>query len=153
MASIGQIRGALLEEIVLHLMEKVGYRIVDSEEDGTRNGNAGLEIQGRGEWHQVDALASFDYTPSFTYQLRIIVEAKCYADDKVGIGVVRNSLGVLRDVTENYFTYHSNNNNEVKVQRFNYHSAIFSSSGYRRSTTLCYCTSNLFNSISKNTNN
>ena len=132
MVSIGQIRGALLEEIVLYLMEKVGYRIVDREEDGIRNGNAGLEIQGRGEWHQVDALASFDYTPSFMYQLRIIVEAKCYADDKVGIDVVRNSLGVLRDVTENYFTYHSNNNNEVKVQRFNYHSAIFSSSGYTK---------------------
>jgi hypothetical protein len=130
MASIGQIRGALLEEIVLHLLENVGYRIVNSGEDGTKDGSAGLEIQGRGEWHQADALASFDYTPAFMYPLRIIVEAKCYADDKVGIGVVRNSVGVLCDVTENYFTHPSDNNKEVKVQRFNYHSAIFSSSGY-----------------------
>lgn len=129
MASIGQIRGALLEEIVLHLLENVGYRIVNSGEDGTKDGSAGLEIQGRGEWHQVDALASFDYTPSFMYPLRIIVEAKCHTK-RVGIDVVRNSLGVLRDVTENYFTHHPNNNEELKMQRFNYHSAIFSSSGY-----------------------
>ena len=136
MASIGQIRGALLEEIVLHLLENVGYRIVNSGEDGTKDGRAGLEIQGRGEWHQVDGLAIFDYTPSFMYPLRIIVEAKCHAKEKVGIDVVRNSLGVLRDVTENYFTYHPNNNEEVneemQIQRFNYHSAIFSSSGYTK---------------------
>lgn len=132
MASIGQIRGVLLEEIVLHLLEKVGYRIVNSREDGTRDGNAGLEVQGRGEWHQVDALAAFDYTPSFMYPLRIIVEAKCYNNNRVDIGVVRNSLGVLRDITENYFTHHLNNNEEVQIQRFNYHSAIFSSSGYTK---------------------
>ena len=66
------------------------------------------------------------------YPLRIIVEAKCRAEEPVGIDVVRNSLGVLRDVTENYFTYHPNNNKEVQIQRFNYHSAIFSSSGYTK---------------------
>jgi len=132
MASITQIRGALLEEVVLHLLEKVGYRIINSGEDGTRNGKAGLEVQGRGEWHQVDALAIFDYTPSFMYPLRLIVEAKCYYKERVQINVVRNSLGVLRDITENYFTYQSNNNDEVQIQRFNYHSAIFSTSGYTK---------------------
>lgn len=106
MASITQIRGVLLEEIVLYLLEKVGYRIVNSGEEGTRTGGAGLEIQGRGEWHQVDALAAFDYTPSFMYPLRLIVEAKCYnISYPVPIEVARNSLGVLRDITENYFTY------------------------------------------------
>ncbi len=131
MASITQIRGVLLEEIVLYLLEKVGYRIVNSGEDSTRNGSAGLEIQGRGEWHQVDALAAFDYTPSFMYPLRLIVEAKCYdIVHPVQINVVRNSLGVLRDVIENYFTYPLNDHEEVQIQRFNYHSAIFSTSGY-----------------------
>ncbi len=131
MALITQIRGVLLEEIVLHLLEKVGYRIVNSGQDGTRIGRAGLEIQGRGEWHQVDALAAFDYTPSFMYPLRLIVEAKCYSIRyPVQIEVVRNSLGVLRDITENYFTYFINTDEEVQIQRFNYHSAIFSTSGY-----------------------
>lgn len=131
MASITQIRGVLLEEIVLYLLEKVGYRIVNSGEEGTRTGRAGLEIQGRGEWHQVDALAAFDYTPSFMYPLRLIVEAKCYSIRyPIQIEVVRNSLGVLRDITENYFTYPINTDEEVQLQRFNYHSAIFSTSGY-----------------------
>lgn len=131
MASITQIRGILLEEIVLYLLEKVGYRIVNSGEEGTRTGRAGLEIQGRGEWHQVDALAAFDYTPSFMYPLRLMVEAKCYSIRyPVQIEVVRNSLGVLRDITENYFTYPINTDEEVQLQRFNYHSAIFSTSGY-----------------------
>ena len=106
MASITQIRGLLLEEIVLYLLEKVGYRIINSGADGTRIGSVGLEVQGRGEWHQIDALAAFDYTPSFMYPLRLIVEAKCYnIRHPVQIEVASNSLGFLRDLTENYFIY------------------------------------------------
>lgn len=134
MATLPQIRGALLEEIVLYLLEKVGYRIVKANEDDIRNGHSGLEVKGRGEWHQIDALAAFDHTPAFMYPLRLIIEAKCYEHKKpVGIEIARNSLGVLRDITENYFTYRSpHNNDEVQVQRFNYHSAIFSSSGFTK---------------------
>lgn len=48
MASIHQIRGALLEEIVLFLLARSGYREVQQGEEGTRHGRAGLEVEGEG---------------------------------------------------------------------------------------------------------
>lgn len=130
---ISSVRGVILEEIVLHLLEKVGYRIVQIGEDGAEKGKSGLEVQGRGERHQIDALAAFDYTPAFMYPLRLMVEAKCYAKDRpVGIEVARNAVGVLKDISENYFIHQSTTDKKdtLKLQRFNYQSAIFSTSGF-----------------------
>lgn len=130
---LSTVRGIVLEELVLHLLILVGYRVVKSGEEGTRGGHSGLEVRGRGEWHQIDALAAFDRTPAFMYPLRLLVEAKCYARHRpVQIEVVRNAVGVLKDISENYFTYSSGSRRggDVQVPRFNYHSAIFSTSGY-----------------------
>ncbi len=134
MAEITQIRGILLEEVVLFLLQHVGYRIITHLDDGTRPGPAGLEVQGRGTWHQIDALAAFDRTPAFMYPLRLMVEAKCYERSrKVGIDIVRNAVGVLKDISENYFTIKTNRGaDSVQAQRYNYHAAIFSSSSYTR---------------------
>ena len=126
-------RGIILEELVLYLLALVGYRVVSAGEEGTRPGRSGLEVQGRGEWHQIDALAAFDRTPAFVYPQRLMVEAKCYARGRpVGIEVARNAVGVLKDISENYFTYSPVDPGEptVQVRRFNYHSAVFSTSGY-----------------------
>lgn len=126
-------RGVILEELVLHLLSLVGYRIVVAGEEGTRGGHCGLEVRGRGEWHQIDALAAFDRTPAFMYPLRLMVEAKCYARTRpVGIEVARSAVGVLKDISENYFTYSSAGapGDDVQAPRFNYHSAVFSTSGY-----------------------
>jgi len=129
---ISSVRGVILEELVLHLLTLVGYRVVVAGEEGTRGGHSGLEVRGRGEWHQIDALAAFDRTPAFMYPLRLMVEAKCYARSRpVGIEIARNAVGVLKDISENYFTYPSiSAGAEIQVPRFNYHSAIFSTSGY-----------------------
>ena len=129
--NITAVRGILLEEIVLHLLEMVGYRVVKAGEPGTRAGHSGLEVQGRGEWHQIDALAAFDHTPAFMYPIRLMVEAKCYARKRTGIEIVRNAVGVLKDISENYFTFQPGAD-EIKFQRFNYHSAVFSTSGYSK---------------------
>ncbi len=135
MANISQIRGALLEEAVLYLLEKVGYETIEvnasNPDSGLREGNSGLEVRGRGSWHQIDALASFISSPAFMYPLRLMVEAKCYKESRpVGIDVARNSVGVLKDISENYFTVSNRSGSEVQVPRFNYHSAIFSTSGF-----------------------
>ncbi len=127
------VRGIILEEVILYRLEMVGYRIVKAGEEETENGHSGLEVQGRGEKHQIDALAAFDHTPPFMYPVRLMVEAKCYApNNTVGIDVVRNSVGVLKDISENYFTYNSatDDGHEIKAQRYNYCSAVFSTSGY-----------------------
>jgi len=74
-------------------------------------------------------LVAYDFTPSFIYPIRLIVEAKAYLPTshnnkgKVGISVVRNAVGVLKDVNENFFSY---NQDTYKFKRFNYTYAIFS---------------------------
>lgn len=134
MANISQVRGAILEEAVLYLLEKFGYKTIEAvpahQDESIRGGHSGLEVRGRGSWHQIDALASFRSSPAFMYPLRLMVEAKCYqAHRTVGIEVVRNAVGVLKDISENYFSVPSGGA-DVQVPRFNYHSAIFSTSGY-----------------------
>lgn len=131
-ASLPAIRGAVLEESVLFLLEKVGYRTVQPGEEATRAGQSGLEVRGRGDWHQIDALAAFDHSPAFMYPLRLVLEAKCYQHrNRVGIEVVRNAVGVLVDIAQNYFTLDAGDEDkETQVSRFNYHAAIFSTSGY-----------------------
>jgi hypothetical protein len=132
MVTIYQIRGAILEEAVAFLLKMVGYVLVEPGAPGTRKGPSGLDVQGRGCWHQIDNLAVFDGTPAFMYPLRLILEAKCYGNSRrVGVDVVRNAIGVLKDISENYFTHQTlGDNEEIQIQRFNYHSAIFSTSGY-----------------------
>lgn len=141
MPTVNQIRGAILEEIVLKLLENAGYRILNSNNGNEiRNGHSGLELQGRGEWHQVDALVSCDSTPAFIYPIRLIVEAKTflkrskshYKPKAVGIDVVRNAVGRLKDVNENFFS-HKILNYDYKWKRFNYTHAIFSLGGFTES--------------------
>lgn len=139
MSTLAQIRGGILEEIILILLENAGYRILD-ESDGEkiRKGPNGLELQGRGEWHQVDALVAYDFLPSFIYPIRLIVETKAYLPKsrnrgRIGIGVIRNAVGVLKDVNENFFSYSSHSkNNEYKFSRFNYVYSVFSLCGFTK---------------------
>lgn len=134
------IKGAILEELVLHLLKMVGYSPLKRNDEGTRGDHPSLELEGRGEWHQIDAAAQLDHSPAFTYPLRLLVEAKCYAEHRrIGIDVVRNAVGVLKDISENYFNLNSSSSEssdfKVKAQRYNYQSAIFSTSGYTREAT------------------
>lgn len=57
----GQIAGMLLEEAVLYLLEVSGYTpITEVHNDPTlHQGRNGLEVQGRGGKHQIDAIADF----------------------------------------------------------------------------------------------
>lgn len=134
------IKGAILEELVLHLLKLVGYLPLKVDDEGTRGGHSGLEVEGRGEWHQIDAAALLDHSPAFMYPLRLLVEAKCYAEHRrIGIDIVRNAVGVLKDISENYFNLKTSSADgsaiDLKAQRYNYQSAIFSTSGYTRGAT------------------
>jgi hypothetical protein len=134
------IKGAILEELVLHLLTLVGYSPLKVGDEGTQGGHSGLELEGRGEWHQIDAAALLDHSPAFMYPLRLLVEAKCYAEGKsIGIDVVRNAVGVLKDISENYFNVKSHSITgsalHIKTQRYNYQSAIFTTSHYSRGAT------------------
>ena len=107
MATINQIRGMLLEEAILYLLRISGYRTIeDAADDETlRIGRAGIEVVGRGGAHQIDAIADFSLTPPFSYSQRLLLEAKCYhSRTPVSLAVIRNAVGVLRDVEEHWFT-------------------------------------------------
>jgi hypothetical protein len=133
--SISSIKGAMLEEVILHLLEKMGYSVIREKNGDSQlhDGSSGLEIQGRGSFHQVDALAQQTATLPFVYPLRLIVEAKCYKlTHRIGIDVVRNLVGVLKDVSENHVHYSLPRMGNVVDGngRFNYVGAIFSTSGF-----------------------
>lgn len=137
MATITQIRGALLEEAVLYLLRSVGYEAYDPatlsqrQSEYMRAGHSGLEVRGRGTWHQLDAFALWKHSPPFMYPLHLMVEAKCYASHRpVGLEVPRNSVGVLKDISENYFTVHGGRGNAFRSPRYNYTAAVFSTSGF-----------------------
>jgi hypothetical protein len=129
MAKSSQIRGMLLEEALLYLLRASGYQIVDRVEQGDKTllrSGAGIQVRGRGCNHQIDAIADFTITQPFTYPQRLLVEAKSLSD-QVGIEVVRNALGVFRDVQEYWIP---TNQSVPSKKRFHYQYAIASTSGY-----------------------
>ena len=103
MVTAGQLRGMLLEEAVLHLLQRSGYRTIDEPGDDPTlcTVGAGIAVRGRGCEHQIDSIADFLVRQPFSNPQRLFVEAKCYASEsRVGIDVVRNAVGVLKDASE-----------------------------------------------------
>lgn len=129
MAKINQIRGLLLEEVLLNLLKESGYSTVEnSDNDITlETGSSGLEVIGRGSKHQIDAIANFSISPPFSYPIRILLEAKFHSEN-VGIDVVRNAVGVLKDVNEFFIP----ENNKISKPRYHYQYAIFTSSRFSK---------------------
>ena len=106
MMTPAQIRGMLLEEAVLYLLRRTGYRTIDSENgDPTLDScGAGLQVRGRGSKHQIDAIADYLVQPPFGNPQRLLGEAKCYGQTHpIGLDITRNAVGVLKDVSE-YWT-------------------------------------------------
>lgn len=120
----GQIRGMLLEEIILQALRTAGYDTVLAP-DGIRtfNGPSGLEIAGKATRHQIDAVADYCFQPPFSHPQRLLVEAKCYVDN-VQLDVIRNAVGVHKDLSEAWATPLAGN------QRYHYQYAVFSASEF-----------------------
>jgi hypothetical protein len=124
--------GMLLEEVLLFLLTASGYRTVNwsiDPPDPTLYRNtptSALFVCGRGSKHQIDAIADYRIAHPFSYPQRLLVEAKFY-QEPVGIEVIRNAVGVLKDVCELWVTGKSN---ELVRQRYHYQYAVFSPSGY-----------------------
>ena len=124
-----QAKGYLLELVLSKLLEINGYDVIT-----VPNGNEiiskqnGLNIKGRGGFHQFDTLGKFKITPPFMYPLRLFVEAKFY-NSKVGIDKVRMGVGILEDININYSTIDMTEK-ELAKERYQYQYAIFSTSGF-----------------------
>ncbi len=129
MATIGQIRGMLLEEAILYLLRWSGYKTVEivGTDPTLHKGSAGMEVRGRGGIHQIDAIADLSFGFPFSYPQRLLVEAKCYApDEPVGIEVARNSVGVAKDASEFWTASHY----APFATRYHYLPSIFSATPF-----------------------
>lgn len=124
----------LLEEALLFLLKHSGYDTVEiAGTDPTLcEGHSGMEVIGRGEKHQIDAIADYKASPPFSNPQRLLVEGKFYtSNNPVGLTVIRNAVGVLKDINE--FFYSSDLINNPSKIRYHYTYGIFSASGYRQS--------------------
>lgn len=123
---LNQIRGVLLEESLAALLKGAGFRIVtsiDGDETLAATG-AGIAVRGRGADHQIDVIGDFQFVSPFTNPLRLLVEAKFWKT-RVGLPVIRNIAGVLRDVSEWFLP-----SSRTQANRYHYQAAVFSASAF-----------------------
>jgi hypothetical protein len=94
MPSVHQLRGVLLEEAILTLLRAGGYRTVSEVGDDPKLSisGAGLRVRGRGAHHQIDAIADLRIGQPFSNPQRLLVEAKCYSDERLTRMSHRGSL-------------------------------------------------------------
>lgn len=139
----------LLEEAILYFLGTALYRRVTSGTgDPTlwRDPTGLLHVVGRGELHQIDAIADFIIKPPFSPVQRLLVEAKFHRTDAsgrakaTGLDIIRNAVGVLKDVGENWHVPRAiliaakerpgRPRRPVQRSRYHYQYAVISSSGF-----------------------
>lgn len=132
-----QAKGYLLEIVLEKLLRVNGYNVITQPDNcEIFNKGNGLNLRGRGGFHQFDSLGTLRVTPPFMYPLRIFLEAKFFSDSsKVGIDVVRKGVGILQDVNTNYSTVLMDDN-ELNFPRYNYNYTVFSASGFSKGAQL-----------------
>ncbi len=125
-----QVRGMLLEEALLFLLRRSGYKTISNcgNDPTLMKHGAGIAVKGRGGNHQIDAIADFILQQPFSNPQRLLVEAK-FLDGPVGIPVARNAVGVLKDVQE---YWHRGPTTDIPKSRYHYAYAIFSARGYKK---------------------
>jgi len=123
----------ILEEVVLALLKTTGFDVIygPGQDRSLRMGPSGLEILGRGGSHQADAIGDFRITMPFGYRQRLIVEAKCFSPRyPIGMPIVRNAVGVFKDINEYYLPDFSQS--LLLPPRYHYRYAIFSATAFTR---------------------
>lgn len=100
----GQLKGYLFEAIIRTLLERVGWRVANQEENGRVRitSRFNIEIKGRGTWHQIDTPCILIHRIPFIYPLRLLVETKFYSRE-VQKEAIRSFIGIIKDISENYF--------------------------------------------------
>jgi len=122
-------RGVILEEVVLYILSRNGYLpIIDAIGDESLIFDKGaLRVKGRGSEHQIDAIADSCYSPPFCHQQRLLIEAK-FLRQKVGLDVIRNATGVIKDVGEFWVPV----NRAKNSKRYHYMYGVFSKSEFSK---------------------
>lgn len=103
--SSGVLKGYLLEEVVASLIRNAGYRLLTRPEDDPHDLSLmsnGLQVRGRGGFHQADVLGELTWAPVFGNLIRLFIEAKWrgHGRGRVGIPETRHAVGILRPIVE-----------------------------------------------------
>lgn len=122
----------LLEEALAALLRGAGFAIVsDPHGDPTlARTSSGVAVLGRGAQHQVDVIADFEFISPFSYPPRLLLEAK-FQKRRTGLPVIRNAVGLLRDVSEWFLPGAVPSSN-----RYHYQVAVFSKTPFTRDAQL-----------------
>lgn len=100
---IHNIRGYLYEIFIAKHLQDNGFE--ECHKNKTTRGcevNGKGEIEGRGEFHQIDFSGVYTKLTPYIYPLRVLAECKYYKkplDKKI----IRQYIGVVKDITENYY--------------------------------------------------
>jgi len=104
-----QFRGYLFEIFVSKMLEENGFKKCEYSEEGNyiyqkpcEMASEDGELEGRGTKHQIDFIGIYERNIPFIYPLRILVECKYYRNG-VYKNVIREFIGVVKDIDENYF--------------------------------------------------
>lgn len=126
-----QIRGLLLEEAVLHLLRSAGYDPIygKGSDDTLEQDGDTLFVKGRGERHQIDAIADYRVQSPFSNSQRLLLEAKFYDTRQVGLAVIRNAVGVLNDVSQFFIAPRGHT---VRKLRYHYQYAVVSATKFTK---------------------
>jgi hypothetical protein len=123
------LRGYMLEVVVRRLLEENDFEVINRETKGKVEFHGdNIEIKGRGTWHQIDSPCIYKKAIPFTYDLRLLAEVKYYKDE-VQKNRIREYIGVIKDISENYFLDDKNTIDNQK--RYTDIGVFFSANGFQ----------------------
>lgn len=123
-----RLKAIMWELVILRLIRCNGFKEILSVDDvrTRRQREQFFEMRGRGCWHQIDCPCDYDKFIAFINPIRLIGEVKFYANP-VTKDHIRQFVGVLKDIQENYFTSEFD---DAPSERFTEIGTFFSSSGF-----------------------
>jgi len=118
------------ELIILRLIRENGFQEILSVDNvrTRREREQFFEMRGRGCWHQIDCPCEYDKFIAFINPIRLLGEVKYYSRP-ITKDHIRQFVGVLKDIQENYFTTDFDN---TPSERYTELGAFFSSSGFEK---------------------
>jgi len=123
-----RLKAIMWELVILRLIRENGFQEIITVDNlrTRRDREQFFEMRGRGCWHQIDCPCEFDKFIAFINPIRLLGEVKYYATP-IKKDHIRQFVGVLKDIQENYFTTDDIN---APTNRYTELGAFFSSSGF-----------------------
>jgi len=98
----------MFEVAILQLLKSNDFHVVSCDDKTRRVREGFTEIRGRGGWHQIDCPCDYGKQIPFIYPIRMLGEVKFFKSP-VDKKYVREFIGVIKDIQENYFVSEDEN--------------------------------------------